>query len=192
MDAAPEPDNVDGAEVNDVFADKTFWGLRDGTWGHQTGEYILPCTADLDRDGTPDCYDLCAYDPNKIAPGVQGCGTSECTSDRYSDGTPDCYDLCAYDPNKIDPGMCGCNYMGQEEDIDCDGVANDEDQCPTAGGLLCTGPNFTGMCVGDSCTDSGGDCFRITWLSVDENGCWDRGGSGVRVTACNVLCRDLY
>ncbi|MBL7964385.1 MAG: T9SS type A sorting domain-containing protein [Flavobacteriales bacterium] len=53
-----------------------------------------------------DNTDLCPTDPNKIAPGLCGCGVSDTDSD--SDGTPDCNDGCPLDPNKSAPGVCGC------------------------------------------------------------------------------------
>lgn len=55
------------------------------------------------------CYsasDSCPSDPQKIAPGVCGCGTPDSDSDR--DGTPDCKDQCPSDPKKTQKGACGC------------------------------------------------------------------------------------
>lgn len=37
MGIAPAMDNDDGATPADVLKDKTFWGLTEGSWGHQTG-----------------------------------------------------------------------------------------------------------------------------------------------------------
>ncbi|MFO7558064.1 MAG: choice-of-anchor U domain-containing protein [Desulfobacterales bacterium] len=50
--------------------------------------------------------DYCPDDPNKIDPGVCGCGISDVDTD--NDGTPDCIDSCPNDPNKTDPGVNGC------------------------------------------------------------------------------------
>ncbi len=36
MDKAPAKDNTNGAEPNDVTVGKTYWGLKDGSWGLQT------------------------------------------------------------------------------------------------------------------------------------------------------------
>ncbi|MFQ5424860.1 MAG: thrombospondin type 3 repeat-containing protein [Phycisphaerae bacterium] len=47
---------------------------------------------DTDGDGTADCNDGCPNDPNKIAPGVCGCGTPDTDTD--SDGVADCNDNC--------------------------------------------------------------------------------------------------
>jgi hypothetical protein len=41
MDKAPAKDNTNGAEPSDVAIGKTYWGLKDGSWGLQTaGRYI--------------------------------------------------------------------------------------------------------------------------------------------------------
>lgn len=37
MAKAPVKDNVNGALTAEVFMGKTFWGLRNGVWGLQTG-----------------------------------------------------------------------------------------------------------------------------------------------------------
>jgi len=57
-----------------------------------------------------DCNDLCPSDPNKIDPGVCGCGTPDTDSD--SDGTPDCNDNC--------PGVANAD----QADCDSDGVGD--------------------------------------------------------------------
>ncbi len=36
---------------------------------------------DSDDDGTYDCFDSCAFDPDKTAPGSCGCGVSEANLD---------------------------------------------------------------------------------------------------------------
>ncbi|MFO0873736.1 MAG: thrombospondin type 3 repeat-containing protein [Phycisphaerales bacterium] len=86
----------------------------------------VPFDLDTDGDGTPDLSDGCPNDPNKIAPGMCGCGVPDTDSDR--DGTPDCNDGCPNDPNKIAPGACGCGVA--DVDSDGDGVPNCEDNCP--------------------------------------------------------------
>lgn len=37
MEKAPVKDNTDGASPSDVTTGKTYWGLKDGSWGLQTG-----------------------------------------------------------------------------------------------------------------------------------------------------------
>ena len=37
MDKAPVKNNTDGASPSDVTTGKTYWGLKDGSWGLQTG-----------------------------------------------------------------------------------------------------------------------------------------------------------
>ena len=52
--------------------------------------------ADRDRDGALDCLDGCPDDPDKIEPGVCGCGLPD-AGDADSDGVLDCVDLCQGD-----------------------------------------------------------------------------------------------
>jgi len=61
---------------------------------------------DTDGDGVLDCADGCPHDPNKLAPGICGCGVSDADSD--GDGTANCNDACPNDPNKTTAGVCGC------------------------------------------------------------------------------------
>jgi nitrous oxidase accessory protein NosD len=92
------------------------------------GDGVLDsCDADDDNDGTPDATDQCPLDPNKIAPGVCGCGVPD--TDIDGDGTPDCLDQCPTDPNKTAPGACACGIP--ETDTDGDGVPDCHDNCPT-------------------------------------------------------------
>ncbi len=92
--------------------------------GGTTGEE--PFTTDSDGDGTVDCNDLCPLDPNKIQPGVCGCGSSDVDSD--NDDVADCNDACPQDPNKTQPGQCGCG--NSDADSDADGTADCNDGCP--------------------------------------------------------------
>jgi hypothetical protein len=50
--------------------------------------------------------DACPYDPDKLEPGICGCGIADTDSD--GDGAADCIDGCPTDPDKTDPGACGC------------------------------------------------------------------------------------
>ncbi|MCH8807569.1 MAG: choice-of-anchor B family protein [Planctomycetes bacterium] len=81
---------------------------------------------DLDGDCVPNELDGCPLDPNKVEPGLCGCGVADTDSD--GDGVPNCLDGCPDDPNKIDPGACGCG----EPDIDSDHdtVPDCVDVCP--------------------------------------------------------------
>ncbi len=73
------------------------------------GEYLgagLTCNGDPDSDGAYGCDDGCPLDPDKIEPGICGCGTSDDDSD--GDDVPDCIDLCPEEPGTID----GCPAIG--------------------------------------------------------------------------------
>ena len=87
---------------------------------------------DTDNDGTSDCNDRCPNDPNKINPGICGCGVADIDTD--SDGTLDCNDNCSNDPNKINPGICGCGAADTDSDGDgipnCNDMNNDSDILP--------------------------------------------------------------
>jgi hypothetical protein len=85
------------------------------------------CEGDADGDGADgSCGDQCPNDPDKVFPGVCGCGVPDLDSD--NDGSPDCIDGCPDDPDKIEPGVCGCGVP----DVDSDGdtVPDCIDVCP--------------------------------------------------------------
>ena len=104
---------------------------------------------DADGDGTCDLTDGCPNDPNKIAPGICGCGVADTDSD--NDGTANCNDGCPNDPNKITAGICGCGVA--DTDSDNDGTANCNDGCPNDPNKIA--PGICGCGVAD--TDSDGD-----------------------------------
>jgi hypothetical protein len=91
--------------------------------------------------------DLCPEDPDKLEPGVCGCGVAD--EDNDGDGTydcedlcegeddmadydgdqvPDCLDQCPEDGEKSEPGECGCGV--EDLDTDGDGVYDCNDNCP--------------------------------------------------------------
>ncbi len=65
---------------------------------------------DTDGDGVLDCNESCSNDPNKIQPGICGCGVADTDSD--GDGTADCNDLCPHNPDKTELDVCGCDATG--------------------------------------------------------------------------------
>ena len=93
-----------------------------------------PGEGDADGDGTCDADDGCPNDPNKIEPGVCGCGVPD--DDTDSDGADDCIDPCPLDGTKWIPGVglgeapgqCGCG--NPDTDTDGDGYADCIDGCP--------------------------------------------------------------
>ncbi|MBN2560854.1 MAG: thrombospondin type 3 repeat-containing protein [Phycisphaerae bacterium] len=87
-----------------------------------------PDQADADGDGFGDACDGCPNDPDKLEPGVCGCGVEEYLHDGDNDGVVDCKDGCPNDGNKIDPGVCGCGTP--DTDLDGDGVFDCLDNCP--------------------------------------------------------------
>ena len=65
-------------------------------------------------------------DPDKINPGICGCGNPD--ADKDGDKTPDCNDKCASDPGKTEPGTCGCG--NSDADKDGDRTPDCIDKCP--------------------------------------------------------------
>ncbi|MBK9075744.1 MAG: BACON domain-containing protein [Flavobacteriales bacterium] len=112
---------------------------------------------DTDGDGTCDAQDGCPNDPNKIAPGVCGCGVADTDTD--GDGLADCVDPCPAlanlengdlcddgNPNTVNDVVTNCICAGTLLDDDCEGVpggpaqpgtaCDDSDVCTT----MCTMP----------------------------------------------------
>jgi hypothetical protein len=114
-----------------------------------------PGQADGDQDGVGDACDGCPDNPNKIAPGICGCGgpdtdsdgdeTLDCDdncpdisnpgqADGDQDGAGDACDSCPADPGKTDPGICGCGVADTDFDgdntPDCIDTDDDNDGTP--------------------------------------------------------------
>ncbi len=94
--------------------------------------------------------DGCPFDPNKVLPGLCGCGVSDVDSD--GDGTADCVDGCPADPAKLDPGVCGCGQS--DSDGDGDGAADCIDGCPNDPAKV--EPGLCGCGVSDADDDGDG------------------------------------
>ncbi len=73
--------------------------LGTGTWSTPWSFTTYEDVTDSDGDGTADCSDGCPNDPNKIAPGICGCGVSDVDSD--ADLMPDCIDSCPFVPGGV-------------------------------------------------------------------------------------------
>ena len=110
--------------------------LQENCDGDTEGDACELDWADQDDDGDGTCngIDGCPDDPDKIDPGVCGCGTPDTDSD--GDGAADCIDPCPYDEFKFipgtglgqAPGQCGCG--NPDTDTDGDGYADCIDECP--------------------------------------------------------------
>lgn len=122
---------------------------------------------DTDEDGTPDCQDDCPEDPNKVFPGICGCGEDD-NLDSDGDFVVDCIDGCPTDPNKISPGICGCHVP--DIDSDNDGIFDCDDPCDNnLVGMPCDdgNPNTVNDMVQMDCTcqGTGGSNLSITCSS---------------------------
>ncbi len=109
---------------------------------------------DSDGDGVADPFDGCPNDPNKVAPGVCGCGVADTDTD--NDGTPDCNDGCPLDPNKITAGTCGCGVA--DTDTDGDGTPDCNDGCPLDPNKITAGTCGCGTADTDTDGDGTPDC----------------------------------
>lgn len=58
MAIAPSIDDTNGAGVADVTNGKTFWGLKTGAWGLQTGTNTSAYPAIVPKTGQTTCYDI--------------------------------------------------------------------------------------------------------------------------------------
>ncbi len=170
---------------------------------------------DSDGDGTCNANDGCPNDPNKIAPGICGCGTKEpgsacndnnvCTindvigtncicagtfQDTDGDGTCNANDGCPNDPNKIAPGQCGCG--SPDTDTDGDGLANCVDPCPLIAGAI------PGQACDDGNPNTIADVWTVNCTCVGQ--LYDclgvLGGPALPGTACNdnnvCTVNDMY
>ncbi|MBS1582747.1 MAG: hypothetical protein JST66_11160, partial [Bacteroidetes bacterium] len=129
-----------------------------------------PCTADsfngtacvhtplpdTDSDGTCDLIDGCPTDPNKIAPGICGCGVPDVDTD--SDGVADCQDSCP-------------NLAGQVGSTCDDGNAQTVNDTINAN-CVCVGTPLAGDCLGvpggtalpgTACDDDDATTENDTW-----------------------------
>ncbi len=109
---------------------------------------------DDDNDGVCNADDGCPMDPNKIAPGVCGCGISDVDTD--GDTVADCVDGCPADPNKIAPGICGCGVP--DTDTDGDTTPDCNDGCPMDPNKIAPGVCGCGVSDVDTDGDTTPDC----------------------------------
>jgi hypothetical protein len=99
----------------------------------QLWDSLISTAIDMGTPGKDNIYgygrlvnlDNCPNDPNKIEPGICGCGVSDIDTD--SDGTLNCNENCPNDPNKTQPGICGCGIA--DTDSDGDGIPDCNDDC---------------------------------------------------------------
>ena len=146
---------------------------------------------DADLDGVADCIDSCPGDPQKIEPGICGCGASEADFD--GDGVPDCQDGCIDDPDKSAPGICGCGVP--DVDSDADDVLDCEDGCPADPDKTSPGECGCGESDRDSDGDRTPDCEdrcpadpQKTWPGDCGCGVSDRDSDGDGVADCEDDC----
>ena len=126
----------------------------------------------MDCKETP--QDLCPDDPNKIAPGICGCGIAD--TDSNGNGIMDCkeiqQDFCPDDPDKTNPGVCGCGIA--DTDSNSNGIAdcleNQQDFCPDDSNK--TLPGVCGCGIADSDSNDNGipDCLDIPDVLEDSDG----------------------
>ncbi len=145
------------------------------------GQCTHPALPDGDGDGTCDLVDGCPNDPNKIAPGICGCGVPDTDSD--NDGVANCNDNC---PNVVGQIGSTCddgnaNTSGDVINVNCVCEGTQTFDCPALG-----------LNIGDPCDDNNanttGDvvtanCVCAGTLANDCNGV--PGGPAQPGTPCN-------
>jgi hypothetical protein len=141
---------------------------------HVVYQCLTPGT-DADGDGVPDIEDGCPNDPEKVEPGVCGCGMPDVDSD--GDGALDCEDLCPEDPFKVEPGACGCGAPDLDSDVDT--IADCVDACPldpandADGDGACAGedncPAVTNVEQADADGDTRGDLCDPCPLDAEDD-----------------------
>ena len=101
--------------------------------------------------------DECPNDPDKLLPGVCGCGQPDLDSD--ADGTLDCEDGCPQNPQKTAARTCGCDTP--DTDSDSDGSADCVDACPRDPNKTSVGVCGCGTSDGDQDGDGTADCVDL-------------------------------
>ena len=112
----------------------------------------IPLTATVVKAALPE--DECPDDPDKVEPGLCGCGVADTDSD--NDGTPDCHDGCPGDLSKVEPGVCGCGIA--DTDSDNDGTPDCNDGCSNDPNKTEPGACGCGFSDNDSDDDGISDC----------------------------------
>ena len=132
-------DGQTGAEINGNIITLHF---IDGQRGDND---LLGNGTIVDPGGPCIQIDNCPNDPNKIEPGICGCGLPDTDSD--GDGTADCIDNC--------PTVANAN----QADIDHDGVGDACDNCPTVSNPTQTDTDKDG--VGNACDNCPNNCNSL-------------------------------
>jgi hypothetical protein len=142
-----QPNNVGGTPGQDCLVIDD--GLGAGKWLDDS------CGA-LTEYVCEGLVDQCPDDPNKITPGICGCGVVDDPTDTDGDGTADCIDGCPDDPGKVAPGVCDCGTP--DVDSDGDGTLDCQDGCPSDAGKLSPGACGCGSPDVDTDGDGALDC----------------------------------
>ena len=154
------------------------------------------CSEDETCDEDADVCDECPDDPDKLEPGVCGCGDADVDTDE--DGALDCNDPCPLDPDDDadDDGLCASECEGEDcvegpctgpEDEDC------SDNCPDVSNpdQLDTDGDGTGDACEEGC-EGDLDCDEVPDDGDDSGDPDDNPCEGGATEACDDNCPEVY
>jgi WD40 repeat protein len=146
----------------------------------------LTCDSNPDGDGVVGCADRCPFDPDKIKPGICGCGVPDTDSD--GDGIPDCFDQCPDTPPGTPVNESGCPEIGAccfPSGVCFDSI--ERSACKSVGAIY---QGFNSQCAW-GCTMGSGDVNGDDRIDLADFELWSSCATGPGVPITNEACREL-
>jgi hypothetical protein len=146
----------------------------------------LTCDSNPDGDGVVGCADRCPFDPDKIEPGICGCGVPDTDSD--GDSIPDCFDQCPDTPPGTPVNESGCPEIGAccfPSGVCFDSI--ERSACKSVGAIY---QGFDSQCAW-GCTTGTGDVNGDDRIDLADFELWSSCATGPGVPITNEACREL-